>query len=163
MGFFKPKVASGIGPPDPKVERYTLQFPAEAQHLKTEDELLDNLRSLLGKVSTGAENDLERATAIARQIVAFYGMGESVGLTHCGNRQVPVYLARPDYAGSQLDCSEQTAREIDLEVKSLLDRCYGEATEILNWHRAQLDRVSAKLLECETLDADEFHGLLEDE
>ena len=149
---------------------YTLQFPAEDQYLKTEDELLDSLRCLLGgraaeelvlgKVSTGAENDLERATAIARQIVGFYGMGESVGLSHCGTRQLPVYLAGKDYAGTQLDCSDETARGIDMEVKGILARCYKEAGELLGSHRAELDRVSAALLQQETLDEEDFHRLL---
>jgi cell division protease FtsH len=149
---------------------YTLQFPAEDQYLKTEDELLDQLRSLLGgraseelvlgEVSTGAENDLERATVIARQIICFYGMGESVGLTHCGSRQVPVYLTGTDYGGAQLDCSDETARQIDLEVKAMLSRCYADARELLTRHRAELDRVSGALLLRESLEEEEFHHLL---
>ena len=149
---------------------YTLQFPAEDQYLKTEDELADQLRSLLGgraaeelvlgKVSTGAENDLERATVIARQIICFYGMGDSVGLTHCGNRQLPIYLSAPDYGGGQLDCSDETARQIDLEVKAMLARCYAESKELLSRHRAELDRVSEALLRQECLEEDEFRRLL---
>jgi cell division protease FtsH len=148
---------------------YTLQLPAEEQFLLTRPALLDRIKGLLGgraaeevvfgEVSTGAENDLERATALARQMVCLFGMSKSVGLVHVGQRQSPFYLAPPDGA-LQRDCSEQTAREIDEEVKRLLDRAYQEARQILAERRDQLDRIARELLKYETLDAQIFQQLL---
>jgi cell division protease FtsH len=147
---------------------YTMQLPNEDQFLLTRSELLDRIRGLLGgraaeetvfgEVSTGAQNDLERATALARQMVALYGMSERVGLASCAQRQAQ-FLAGPE-SPMQRDCSEQTAREIDEEVKKLLDRCYAEAKEILSLHRDQLETVTTELLARETLDGAEFYKLV---
>jgi len=146
---------------------YTMQLPNEDQFLLTRTELLERIRGLLGgraaeelflgEVSTGAQNDLERATALARQMVVMYGMSERIGLAHCAQRQAQ-FLAGPD-APLQRDCSEQTAREIDEEVKSLLDHAYAKAKEILADHRDQLETVTAELLAKETLDGPEFYRL----
>jgi cell division protease FtsH len=134
--------------------------------------LLDKLRGQLGgraaeevvfgEVSTGAENDLEHATALARQMVAMYGMSEVVGLAHCAQRQNPFAAGMPN-GFLQRDCSEQTAREIDQEVKKLLDQAYTEAKTILREHRQQLDLVAGELLERETLDGKSFKRLLQQE
>jgi cell division protease FtsH len=147
---------------------YTMQLPSEDQFLLTRAELFDRLCGLLGgraaeeivfgEVSTGAQNDLERATAIARQMVAVYGMSERIGLTQCALR-TSQFLPGPD-GGLQRDCSEQTAREIDEEVKSLLDHAYVKAKEILTEHRDQLEAVTAELLARETLDGPEFYRLV---
>jgi len=147
---------------------YTMQLPNEDQFLLTRSELLDRIRGLLGgraaeetvfgEVSTGAQNDLERATALARQMVALYGMSERVGLANCAQRQAQ-FLAGPEFQ-LQRDCSEQTAREIDEEVKKLLDRCYAEAKEILTQHRDQLEKATAELLARETLEGAEFYKLV---
>jgi len=147
---------------------YTLQLPQEDQFLLTRSELFDRIKCLLGgraaeeivfgEVSTGAQNDLERATALARQMVAAYGMSERVGLTHCLFRG-PLFLPGHD-GGLQRDCSEQTAREIDEEVRSLLEYAYTQAKELLVEHRDQLEQVTAQLLARETLDGDEFYRLV---
>ncbi len=147
---------------------YTLQLPGEDQFLLTRAELFDRLCGLLGgraaeelifgEVSTGAQNDLERATAIARQMVALYGMSERIGLVHCV--QPPAQFLGGPNGGWQRDCSEQTAREIDEEVKSLLDHAYVKAREILTEHRDQLEKVTAALLERETMDGAEFYRLV---
>lgn len=147
---------------------YTLQLPGEDQFLLTRSELFDRLCGLLGgraaeevvfgETSTGAQNDLERATTLARQMVAVYGMSERIGLVHCAQRQ-PMFLAGAD-ASLQRDCSEQTAREMDEEVKSLLDHAYVKAKEILTEHRDQLEKVTAELLVKETLDGMEFYRLV---
>ncbi|RME93217.1 MAG: ATP-dependent metallopeptidase FtsH/Yme1/Tma family protein [Verrucomicrobia bacterium] len=144
---------------------YTLQLPAEDQFLLTRSELMDRLRSLLGgraaeevvfgEISTGAQNDLERATALARQMVAVYGMSERIGLANCAQRQ-SAFLAGSEPV-LQRDCSEQTAREIDEEVKRLLDEAYADAKAILTEHRDQLEQLTAELLEKETLDGREFY------
>ncbi|MGA4579786.1 ATP-dependent zinc metalloprotease FtsH [Limisphaera sp. VF-2] len=147
---------------------YTLQLPQEDQFLLTRSELFDRIKCLLGgraaeevvfgEVSTGAQNDLERATALARQMVAAYGMSERIGLAHCVQRG-PVFLAGHD-GGLQRDCSEQTAREIDEEVRSLLEHAYAQAKEVLIEHRDQLEQITAQLLARETLDGDEFYRLV---
>jgi cell division protease FtsH len=148
---------------------YTLQLPTDDQFLLTRSELIERLRGLLGgraaeeavfgEVTTGAQNDLERATALARQMVCMYGMSETIGLAQCGQQQSPLFLAGPD-GYFQRDCSEQTAREVDEEVKQLLDLAYSEAKEILKTHRDQLNLVSAELLERETLDGQTFYALI---
>ena len=147
---------------------YTMQLPNEDQFLLTRSELFDRLCGLLGgraaeelvfgEVSTGAQNDLERATAIARQMVAVYGMSERIGLANCAQRQ-PLFLAGSEPM-LQRDCSEQTAREIDEEVRSLLSHAYARAREILTEHRDQLEKVTAELLARETIDGPEFYKLV---
>jgi cell division protease FtsH len=148
---------------------YTLQLPTEEQFLMTRAELVDRIKGMLGgrsaeevafsEVSTGAENDLERATALARQMVCMYGMSDSVGLVHCVNRQ-DGYLPLIGGAPTQRDCSEETAREIDIEVKKLLDNAHDDALSILTEHRDQLDLVAQELLKRETLDAEAFNQLI---
>ena len=147
---------------------YTMQLPAEDQFLMTRSELLDRLRGLLGgraaeeivfgEVSTGAQNDLERATAIARQMVTLYGMSDRVGLASCAQRQ-PTFLAGQDFQ-LQRDCSEETAREIDEEVKKMLDQAYEEAKETLSTHRDQLEHVAVELLKAESIDGPTFYRLV---
>jgi cell division protease FtsH len=145
-----------------------MQLPAEDQFLMTRSELLDRLRGLLGgraaeeivfgEVSTGAQNDLERATAIARQMVTLYGMSDRVGLANCAQRQ-PTFLAGQDFQ-LQRDCSEETAREIDEEVKKMLDQAYQQAKETLSTHRDQLEHVAAELLKTESIDGPTFYRLV---
>ena len=109
-------------------------------------------------ISTGAENDLERATGIARQMVCIFGMSDRIGLSHVAQRQNAM-LAGPD-GQIQRDSSEATAREIDEEVKQILDRSYAEATEILTARRNELERVANELLQRETLTGDEFYQMI---
>jgi len=147
---------------------YTLQLPTGDQVLLSRSELLDRIRGLLGgraaeelvlgEVSTGAENDLEHATTLARRLVAQFGMGESAGLMHCAHPEAPGYLG--GQAPWQRDCSEETAAAIDREVKALLDGLYAEAGRLLEKQRPALDRVAAALLEEESLDEARFHALL---
>jgi cell division protease FtsH len=148
---------------------YTMQLPTDDQFLMTRSQLLDRIRGMLGgraaeevifkEVTTGAENDLEHATALARQMVCLFGMSETVGLARCAHRANPAYLPMPD-GSFQRDCSEQTAQEIDNEVKKILARSYGEAKEILAAHIDQLELVTNELLKRETLDAVAFARLL---
>lgn len=144
---------------------YTMQLPADDQYLKTKKELLAEIKSLLGgraseelffdDVSTGAQNDLERATTLARQMVTMYGMSGKIGLTHCAQRQSPYFPVNPE-AGMIRDCSEQTAREIDEEVKDILADCYRETKDILSEHLNVFEKVVTKLIEKEMLDNKEF-------
>ena len=147
---------------------YTMQLPSEDQFLLTRGELMDRLCGLLGgraaeelvfgEVTTGAQNDLERATALARQMVAVYGMSERIGLVNCAQRQ-PAFLAGLD-GPMQRDCSEETAREIDEEVKAILDDAYARTKEVLAAHRDQLEKIAAQLLKKESLDGQEFYRLV---
>jgi len=147
---------------------YTLQVPTEDQFLLSRAELLARLRGMLGgraseeleygDLTTGAQNDLEHATALARQMICLYGMSEKVGMATCAQR-APAYLPGQPFQ-LQRDCSEQTARDIDEEVKRLLDNSYAEAKETLTAHRADLRRVVAELLKHETLDGETLYRLI---
>ena len=147
---------------------YTLQLPADDQFLLTRVELLDRLKGLLGgraseelvfgDVSTGAENDLEHATTLARRMICLWGMGKSVGLVHCAQR--PSLFLPGGNGTAQIDCSPQTARDIDTEVKAVLDAAYAEAKAILAEHRDKLDAVARELMVRETLDGAAFKELL---
>jgi cell division protease FtsH len=147
---------------------YTLQLPTEDQFLITRSGLIERIRGMLGgrsaeqevynEVTTGAQNDLERATAMARQMVCMYGMSDKVGLTHCAQPQGMMF---PGGDGAlQRDCSEDTARVIDGEVKRILDEAYAEARHIVAAHRDQLELVTTELLKRETLDGAAFYNLL---
>lgn len=149
---------------------YTMQVPGQDRYLMNQSALLDRLKGLLGgraaeelvfdDVSTGAENDLQHATALARQMVAMFGMSDVIGLAHCARREAAFDGSGPGVF--QRDCSEQTAREIDQEVKKILADAYVAAKEILEAHRGQLDHVAAKLLKHETLDEKTFQELLQE-
>ncbi|MCB9700982.1 MAG: ATP-dependent metallopeptidase FtsH/Yme1/Tma family protein [Myxococcales bacterium] len=149
---------------------YTLQLPTEDQFILTRSELVDRIKGLLGgraaedvvfgEVSSGAENDLEKATAIARQMVARLGMSERVGLPQLGVRDESPFLGGPGIGGLQRDCAEDTAREVDVEVRALMSEGYDAARAILRGHRPTLDRITEQLLKCETLDHEAFTALV---
>ena len=148
---------------------YTLQLPEGQQFLMTRSELVDRIRGMLGgraaeeivfdEVSTGAENDLERATSLARQMVCSFGMSDRLGLVHCGHRTNP-FMSPLDDGTLERDFSERTAEQVDNEVKQILDDAYAKAKQILTNHRDQLERVSEELMRRESLDAQAFKELL---
>ena len=148
---------------------YTLQLPEGDQYRMSRAELIDKIKGMLGgraaeeivfnEITTGAENDLEHATAVARQMVCMHGMGESVGLLYCGQQQNPFLPVLGDGL-MQRDCSEATAYSIDQEVRKLLDSAYAESKQILLLHRVQVDLVASELLKRETMDAQTFKELL---
>ena len=148
---------------------WTMQLPEEEQLLLTQDELEDRLAVLLagraseqlsfGNSSTGAADDLERATGLARRMVCVWGMGQSAGLMRCAHED-SIYAPSGSPA-MQRDCSEETARDVDREVRGILDQALANATATLEDHSAELQRVATKLLECETLDATAFEALLD--
>ena len=148
---------------------YTMQLPSGDQFLMTRSQLVDRLRGMLGgraaeevvfhEVTTGAENDLEHATALARQMVCVFGMSDAIGLVRCAQRPNGLYLPGAD-GTLQRDCSERTAQEIDEEVKKILNQAYSDAKAILNEHRDQLETITSELLKCETLDSRAFNRLL---
>jgi cell division protease FtsH len=147
---------------------YTLTLPEQDKFLMTREELTDELAMLLGgrvaeqmiegQQTTGAQNDLERATKIARQMVTEYGMSDRIGPLTLGQKQGEVFLGR-DFA-SHPDYSPQVAYEIDSEIISLIDRAHDEALEILTEHRAKLDQLAEALLEHETVDKEELEKIL---
>ena len=131
--------------------------------------ILERIRGLLGgraaeevvfgEVSTGAENDLERATALVRQMVCVYGMNETTGLARTVQQDTSPWMSGAQGALVR-NCSEATAEIIDREVKATLDTGYAQAQEILIAHRDQLELVASTLIKRETLNGPEFYGLI---
>ncbi len=140
---------------------YTMQMPEEEKYLKTSQELLTELRTLVGGraaeetvfgvQTTGASNDIQRATALARNMVTLYGMSEALGLMAPASVQNQ-YLEGQAY----LDCSQETSATVDKEVQKLLSICYADAKALLVSHRALLDEISEFLLAKETITGDEL-------
>ena len=143
---------------------YTMYRPTEDKSFMSRTEMVENIVSLLGgrvaeqlvlnDISTGASNDIERATQIARNMVTKYGMSERVGTITLGSNQEEVFLGR-DFAQAK-EYSEETASLIDEEVKSIIDFAYKRAEEILKANMDKLTRVATVLLEKEKIDGEEF-------
>ncbi len=146
---------------------YTLQLPTEDRYLMTRSELLDKLAVLLGgraaeevvygEVSTGAQNDLEKATEIARAMVMDYGMSEKLG-PQTFRRRESLFL-EPFWRHRE-DISDETARLIDAEVAKIIQESYQRAKSVLEKHRKRLDELARTLLEKETLEGEELERLL---
>jgi cell division protease FtsH len=114
----------------------------------------------VGEITTGAGNDIERASAMARRMVCEWGMSE-LGPVTFGKKEEAIFLGR-EFAQHQ-DFSEATAVEIDREVKRILDKAYSQAREIITQHKSSLDRIARKLLERETLEGWEVNDILREE
>ncbi|MBM6687784.1 ATP-dependent zinc metalloprotease FtsH [Collinsella tanakaei] len=148
---------------------YTMQLPTEDHYLKTKNEMLDELAVFLGgrvaeeimceDITSGASNDLERATKMAREMVTRLGMSEELGTQVFGEAQHQVFLGR-DYADHQ-DYSEETARRIDTEVQRIMREAHERAYKILNDRREQLELMKRVLLERETVEGDAVTALLD--
>jgi cell division protease FtsH len=148
---------------------YTLQLPTEDRYLMTRTELLDKLGVMLGgrvaeelvfgEVSTGAQNDLQRAAGIARSMVTEYGMTEKFGPLTFEKERRPLYLDIGLPAGPK-EYSEATARELDEEVKKLVDGSYVKVKEILTANQDKLRTLAGALLEKETLEGEEIRKIL---
>ncbi|KGA96325.1 cell division protein FtsH [Alkalihalobacillus alcalophilus ATCC 27647 = CGMCC 1.3604] len=148
---------------------YAVMLPKEDRYFMTKPELLDKIIGLLGgrvaeevqfgEVSTGAHNDFQRATAIARKMVTEYGMSEKLGpLQFVSGSGGQVFLGR-DIQNEQ-SYSDKIAYEIDLEVQRIIKECYARCKEILTENKASLDLVAETLLELETLDAEQIQSLI---
>ncbi len=143
---------------------YTMYRPTEDKSFMSRTEMVENIISLLGgrvaeqlildDISTGASNDIERATKIARSMVTKYGMSDRIGTIMLGQNQEEVFLGR-DIAQSK-EYSEETASIVDAEVKSIIDFAYRKAEEILREHADKLHSVAGVLLEKEKIDGEEF-------
>ena len=149
---------------------YTMYRPNEDKSFMSKSEMQENIISLLGgrvaeklildDISTGASNDIERATKIARAMVTQYGMSDRIGPMTLGVGQEEVFLGR-DLAQSK-EYSEETASVIDEEVKSIIDTAYKTAEEILRRNIDKLHAVAGVLLEKEKIDGDEFEAIFND-
>ena len=150
---------------------YTMYRPTEDKSFVSKTEMEENIVSLLGgrvaeklildDISTGASNDIERATAISKAMVTKYGMSERVGTITFGADQEEVFLGR-DLAHAK-DYSEETAAIIDEEVKKIVDAGYERATNILKDHIDKLHAVAKVLMEKEKIDGEEFDKIFEGE
>jgi cell division protease FtsH len=150
---------------------YTLQLPEEDRFLVSRTEMLNRISILLsgrvteelvfGDVTSGAANDLDRATKTARQMVTELGMSDRLGLVKLGRKREEIFLGR-DIAEDR-DYSEEVAYAIDQEVKAIIDSCYAKAREILMENRPLVDKITVILLERETLDGKEFEALMNGE
>ena len=140
---------------------YTMQMPEEEKFLNTYEELMTELRTLVGGraaeqvvfgvKTTGASNDIQRATSLARNMVALYGMSDALGL------MAPATVANQYLEGqSYMDCSQETAAMVDAEVKKLLHRVYEEAKKTLTDNRGLLDEIAEYLLVKETITGEEL-------
>jgi len=146
---------------------YTMYRPDEDKNFMSKSEMEENIVSLLGgrvaeslvlnDISTGASNDIERASKIARDMVTRYGMSERLGTITFGSGQGEVFLGR-DFTQTK-DFSEETASLIDTEVKRIIDKAYLTAREILSNNMDKLTEVATRLLEKEKIDGDEFEEI----
>ncbi len=142
----------------------TWSLPEKDSYLISQQELLDDITALLGgrvaedivfgSVTTGASNDLQRVTAIARAMVTEFGMSDKLGTLAIGRRSRNPFLGR-DFA-EERDYSEDVARMIDEEVRGIVDTCRMRAHDLLDEHRPKLDAVVVALLERETIDRTDF-------
>jgi cell division protease FtsH len=147
---------------------YTISLPTEDKFLTTRAELADTLAMTLGgraaeeitfsEITTGAANDLEKVTQTAKQMVMRYGMSERLGPRTFGHDQSQPFLGREFSA--EPDYSDEIAREIDDEIRRIVEEAHQTAKQVLNGHRAELDRLSRVLLERETIEREEFEQLL---
>lgn len=150
---------------------YTLQLPLEDKYLMSKSELYDRITGLLGgraaeeivfgEITSGAENDIERATEIARMMVCKFGMSERIGPLAWGKEEQEVFLGRE--ITRMKNYSEEVAAEIDREVKKIVLDCYERAKNILREHREQLDEVANLLLEKEVIEGKELKKFLNKE
>ncbi|GAA2077150.1 ATP-dependent zinc metalloprotease FtsH [Pseudolysinimonas kribbensis] len=149
---------------------YTMVLPLEDKYSVTRNELLDQLAYAMGgrvaeeivfhDPTTGASNDIEKATGIARKMVTEYGMSTDIGAVKLGQSQGEVFLGRD--MGHQRDYSEDIAEKVDLEVRKLIDAAHDEAYSVLNANRDILDKLARELLEKETLDHEQLATIFAD-
>ncbi|OIP79141.1 MAG: cell division protein FtsH [Candidatus Portnoybacteria bacterium CG_4_10_14_0_2_um_filter_44_20] len=149
---------------------YTLKLPIEDKHLHSRSEFLEELSVLLAgftseklvfnEITTGAANDLERASDLARQIVTQYGMSEKIGPITFGNREEMVFLGKE--IATEKDYSEKVATEIDEEVSRLIHDAQRNAAKIITEKRNLLNKIAQRLIEKETIEKEEFEELMKE-
>jgi cell division protease FtsH len=146
---------------------YTMSLPAEDRYLHSKTEFEDKLAGMLGghvseeivfgDTTTGASNDIEKATNLARAMVTQYGMSEALGPLAFGKKDEMIFLGRE--ISEQRNYSDEVAAKIDAEVRGIIDQAYARARTALTEHRAVLDRLADLLVEKETIEAAEFEAL----
>jgi cell division protease FtsH len=146
----------------------TISLPTEDRYLTTKSALMDQLAMTLGgraaeelvfhEVTTGAANDLERVTSTSKQMIMRFGMSEKLGPRVLGRNHDMPFLGRE--MGNEPDYSEEIAREIDDEIRRVIEEAHMTATEVLKGHSDELHRLSLILIERETIDKDQFERLL---
>jgi len=149
---------------------YTLQLPTEDRFLATKDEMLNNIAVMLGGraaeeiifkiVSTGASNDLERATEIAHKMVCEFGMSDKLGTLTYGKSSKEIFLGKD--LMREKNYSEKTAQAIDAEIKRIINSCYKKAKNILITHKILLNKIATTLLEKEVIEGEDFEKLFKD-
>jgi ATP-dependent metalloprotease FtsH len=149
---------------------YTMALPAEDRYLQSKAEFEDKIAGLMGgnaaeqmifgDTTTGASNDIEKATEIARRMVTQFGMSSKLGPLAFGHKEEMVFLGR-DF-GDQRNYSDDVARQIDEEIKAIIERGYTRATQVLTAERSRLDALAEKLVAEETVDSAEFETLFTD-
>jgi cell division protease FtsH len=150
---------------------WTLSLPEEDKYLISRDELMDEIAGIMGgrvaeeivfgDITSGAENDIQKATQLARRMVTQWGMSEKLGTVSMGHREELVFLGRD--LGEQRNYSEEVAAIIDEEIRSIVNHGHQTATAILTQQRNQMDAVVARLKVVETLDAKELDEILKRE
>ena len=145
---------------------YVMNVPEEEKYLNTEAEIRARLVEFVGgraaeeivfdSVTTGASNDIEQATRIARAMITRYGMSKKFGM-------MGIETAANQYLNDRtvMNCSDETAAEVDREVMKVLEESYEKAKQLLNEHREALDKIAAYLIEKETITGKEFMEILE--
>jgi len=149
---------------------YTMALPTEDGYLQSKSEFEDKIAGLLGgnasermifgDTTTGASNDIEKATDLARRMVTEFGMSDKLGPLSFGKRDELVFLGRE--IGEQRNYSDEVAKTIDEEVRAIIDRAYERAMEVLETHRDRLEALADRLIAQETVDSDEFEKLFSD-
>ncbi len=147
---------------------YTLPLPQEEKFTLTRGEILANITAILGgrvaeeivfgEITTGAANDFEKATELARKMVTEFGMSDKLGPLTLGTKHGPVFLGR-DLVESR-NYSDEIAYEIDKEVRRIIDECYTRAQGVLTEHKATLERIARSLLDRESLESDDLDALI---
>jgi cell division protease FtsH len=150
---------------------YTISLPAEDRYLTTKGTLMDQMAMTLGgraaeelvfnEVTTGAANDIERITSTAKQMIMRFGMSEKLGPRVLGRNHDMPFLGRE--MGAEPDYSEEIAKEIDDEIRRVIEESHDKATTVLREHMAELHKLSAILIERETIDKSQFERLLQGE
>ncbi len=148
---------------------YTMALPTEDRYLQSKSEFEDKIAGLLGgnaserivfgDITTGASNDIEKATDLARRMVTEFGMSDRMGPLSFGKRDEMIFLGRE--IGEQRNYSDDVAKMIDEEVRAIIDRAYERATQVLIQYRDRLDRLADKLIAEETVDADAFETIFD--
>jgi cell division protease FtsH len=149
---------------------YTMALPSEDRYLQSKTEFEDKIAGLLGgnvserlifgDTTTGSSNDIEKATDLARRMVTEFGMSDKLGPLAFGKRDELVFLGRE--IGEQRNYSDDVARQIDEEVRTIIDGAYARAMDVLTRHKDRLTRLAEKLIAEETVDSEEFEKLFSD-